>query len=202
MLPINKVLPWPQWKLDSGPVIPKFYWDVYSQEQRIKKLCEELHKLIHYADYLGMNINLDHELIAELQDNFEKFKESGFLDYYAAQLEQWINDNIDWIFEKYCKMVFFGLTADGHFVAYIPSSWDEIIFDTGAVYGRFDYGRLKLFYDVDGARDIVREPEGELDPEEFERQINALTIMVNEVQEAANRHERTLYTPMSEGGDI
>ena len=35
------------------PVIPKMYWDVYSQEERIKRLCRDHDKLAHYASYLG-----------------------------------------------------------------------------------------------------------------------------------------------------
>nr|DAU86389.1 MAG TPA: hypothetical protein [Bacteriophage sp.] len=33
----------------STPTIPKFYWDVYSQEQRWKAICEEIGKLSDYA---------------------------------------------------------------------------------------------------------------------------------------------------------
>lgn len=145
--PINVPL-WPYFALDSAPVIPKFYWDTYSQEQRIKRLCEELHKLVEYANMLGANINLDHVMIEELQSAFEKFQESGFLDYYEQQLETWINENMETIIKKSMMMVWFGLTEDGHFVAYIPESWSDITFDTGMVYGQPDYGCLILQYEV------------------------------------------------------
>ena len=42
------------------------------------------------------------------------------------------------------KMVWFGLTQDGYFVAYIPDSWDEITFDTGMIYSEDSYGCLML----------------------------------------------------------
>lgn len=130
----------------NTPTIPKFYWDVYSQEQRLKQICCELEKLMQYADMLGVNLNIDHEVIIELQEQFKKFMESGFFDYYAAQLEKWINDNMERIISKAIKMVFFGLTPDGYFCAYIPSSWAGIMFDTVADYASENYGCLVLKY--------------------------------------------------------
>lgn len=130
----------------NTPTIPKFYWDVYSQEQRLKQICCELEKLMQYADMLGVNLNIDHEAIIELQEQFKKFMESGFFDYYAAQLEKWINDNMERIISKAIKMVFFGLTPDGYFCAYIPSSWAGIMFDTVADYASENYGCLVLKY--------------------------------------------------------
>lgn len=138
------------------PTIPKLYWDVYSQEERIKRICMELHKLCEYASAMNLNINLNHDMIEELRLEFEKFKESGFFDYYAEQIEAWINRNMPDIIGKYIKMVFFGLTLDGHFVAYIPegSAWDDIIFDTGVDYSKDTYGRLMLFMETDSSSEV------------------------------------------------
>ena len=95
------------------------------------------------------------ELYAALVDEFDQFKESGFIDYYYQQIWKWINENLDDIFKDFLKItVFFGLTLDGYFVAYIPDSWNEITFDTGAVYNSDDYGRLKLLYYVDSPHEV------------------------------------------------
>lgn len=140
--------------ISSTPALPSFYWDVYSQEQRIKKLCEELCKLVDYANALGVYTNADHDRIDTLYAEFEKFKESGFADYYEKLLLQWIDDNQKEIYEHLAKQVFFGLTDDGYFCAYIPDSWSDIMFDTGAVYGRSDYGRLILKMKTDSPNSI------------------------------------------------
>lgn len=132
------------------PALPQFYWDVYSAEQRIKHMCYEIEKCIDYADMLGLNLNITHDDVAKLQTDFKKFMESGFEDYYEQKLEEWIRNNVAEIFNTLAKMVFFGLTDDGYFCAYIPDSWSDITFDTGAVYGRADYGRLILRFDADG----------------------------------------------------
>lgn len=41
----------------SPPIIPKLYYDVYSQEERIKGLCCEIEKLRQYSNLLADTIN-------------------------------------------------------------------------------------------------------------------------------------------------
>ena len=139
------------------PEIPKLYWNVKSQEQRILAICEQIHKLICYSDMLSDHININHEEIEHLNELFEQFMESGFDDYYADQVQAWIDSHLAWIFTHVAKQVFFGLTLDGHFVAYIPSGWNDIIFDTGFVYGEDTYGRLILRWDVDESGESVNQ---------------------------------------------
>lgn len=172
------------------PVIPSMYWDVYSAEQRYKTICEQLHKLVCYADYLGMHIDIDHEAIEKLESEFEEFKESGFFDYYAEQLENWINENMDRIFEYYCKQVFFGLTDDGYFCAYIPQAWSDITFDTGYNWGRFDYGRLILRFNADGSG--VIDNTGRYD----DANTTGILARIEELERRVNLNSGTLYNPM------
>lgn len=125
--------------------IPKLYWNVKSQEQRILALCKQLHKLICYSDMLADHIEIDHADIVELQELFEQFQESGFEEYYEQQIQAWIDAHMADIITQAVKMVFFGLNDDGYFVAYIPDSWNEIVFDTGYDYSdQNTYGRLIL----------------------------------------------------------
>lgn len=137
------------------PTIPKMYWDVKSQEQRIKAICEQFHKMICYANMLGNKLNESLGDIDELTEMFNKFVESGFDDYYAEQIEKWIDSHLQFIYEKTIKQVYFGLTLDGYFVAYIPDSWSDIIFDTGMNYQLDTYGRLILRWDADSPYDLV-----------------------------------------------
>ena len=128
------------------PALPDFYWDVYSAEERIKKICMELHKLCEYANMLGDNINIDHAIIQELEDAFEQFMESGFDDYYKAQIEKWIRNNFIDVLKTILNYgVFFGLTQDGFFCANVV--WQLMcVFDTVLNYESNDYGRLTLTY--------------------------------------------------------
>lgn len=127
--------------------IPKFYWDAESPEQRVKYLCMLYDKLMAYVDALKDNVNIDSEAIAELQDAFQKFMESGFDDYYAEQVAQWIAENLQKIIDAMTvSTVYFGLTDDGYFTAYYPLSWKTVQFDTIADYSSDYYGCLVLLY--------------------------------------------------------
>lgn len=131
---------------DFTPALPDFYWNVYSAEERIKKLCMELHKLCDYANMLGENINIDHQLINELQAAFEQFMESGFDDYYKEQVARWIDENFKLLMDELVgHMLFFGLTQDGYFTVYIPEMW-AIAFDTDVDYDSDTYGCLEIKY--------------------------------------------------------
>lgn len=138
------------------PTIPQFYWDMESSEQRIKYLCVLYDRLMKYVNGVKDRVNLNSDAIKELQDAFQKFMDSGFDDYYAEQVEKWIAENMQAIVDAMAmKTVYFGLTLDGYFVAYIPDSWSDVVFDTGAVYGTEEYGRLLLRYNVDAPANEV-----------------------------------------------
>lgn len=171
--------------LDFSGSIPNIYWNVYSEEQRYKFLCCRMQKIVEYLNKLGIEFNIQADALEELAAAFKKFQESGFDDYYKAQIEEWIKNNLAQLLKMFCSQVFFGLTDDGYFCAYVPESWNDIIFDTGMVYGQFDYGRLLLRYDVDNARGVI-DNTGRYD----EMNTNIKNIM------------STLYAPMREGGDL
>ena len=92
-------------------------------------------------------------------------------------------------------MVFFGLTSDGYFCAYIPDAWSDIEFDTGAVFGRFDYGRLILRYDVDGSG--VIDNTGRYDSDSTE----GILARIEDLERRVFRNDTTLYTQISQGGE-
>lgn len=154
-IPPTSIVPYPLWNRFT-PTLPSLYWDVDSHEERIKRICLELHKLVEYADYLGENINIDHETIEALQEAFQKFIDGEYDDYYKRVIYDWIQENFEELISAGVKQVYFGLTDDGYFCAYVPDSWSDISFDTGAVYGRSDYGRLILRFDADpAARGVI-----------------------------------------------
>ena len=132
------------------PVLPAFYYDVYSSEQRVKAICKEIDKLIEYADMLGVNLNTTHDDVVKLQQELENLKNGGLLDFYEKQIAAWIDANMERIMSRAIKFAMFGINKDGRFVAYVPESWSEIQFDFGAVYGRSDYHRIILRFDAEG----------------------------------------------------
>lgn len=127
------------------PVLPAFYYDVYSSEQRIKAICLEIDKLINYADMLGININATHDDVAKLQQEFEQFKNNEMLDFYEKQLQKWIDTNMERLMrEALLKFIVPGITEDGYFCIYKPDSWNDIQLEFGTDYGSNDYGCVIL----------------------------------------------------------
>lgn len=165
------------------PTIPKLYWDVESQEQRILYLCKQLHKLICYIDFVGDKVNVNHDEIEELKAQFQKFIESGFEDYYKEQIFAWIDEHMPELISHAIKQVYFGLNDEGYFVAYVPESWSDITFDTGMVYGRSDYGRLILKFEADHAIDNTYSYSA--------AQISTLDEIVADLEALANFDEET-----------
>lgn len=78
------------WITEYTPVIPKIYWDVYSQEERYKWLCLEYDKIMHYlADtikYINDNEGKYDNDIATLYELTKKLGAS--LDNVIAQLDK------------------------------------------------------------------------------------------------------------------
>lgn len=141
------------------PVIPKLYWDVYSAEQRLKQLCMNFDKVEHYLDYVAAlmnewNIEFSDEMQEELTEIWEAVNNG-----LEGAAKDWIHRNLKWIFDTVARQIYFGLTLDGHLVAYIPDGWDDIMFDTGFDYDLETYGRLILRWNVDSPYEVDQTPE-------------------------------------------
>ena len=111
--------------------------------------------LAHMKDIISEIDNLDswkvqHEQeYNELKELVDKLYTGDFPPEFVTSLIKWYEDNIIDIIGEFVKQVFFGLTDDGHFVAYIPESWDDIIFGTTGLDdfpAGIEYGHLTLTY--------------------------------------------------------
>lgn len=54
------------------PVIPDIYWNAYSYEERIKKLCIEYNKLIEFVDSMVDTVNAQYAEIENINDHVEQ----------------------------------------------------------------------------------------------------------------------------------
>lgn len=168
------------------PTIPKLYWNVKSQEQRILNLFDLLDKIINYCDQLGVNTNEVVQAISDIKDELTKLENGGLIDFYRDQINQWVADHMENIIKKAIQFVYFGLTDDGYFCAYIPDSWSEISFDTGAVFGRSDYGRLILRMQTDSSNSIDNGYSYELNDKDREK----LDSIISDVENNTNRLDK------------
>lgn len=85
----------------------------------------------------------------ELKKLYDQLYDGTLSPALIKSLELWINKNLETLIGKAIKNAFFGLTADGYLIAYIPDSWNEIQFNTTG-YDTSDlgvgYGHLVLSY--------------------------------------------------------
>lgn len=81
-------------------------------------------------------------------EDFQRELEAGDLSEGMRQaIFAWCQANYDEVFSRYIKLVYFGLTDDGHFCAFIPETWEEIEFKTSGydiVLPDVPYGHLIL----------------------------------------------------------
>lgn len=56
---VPPITPFPAWTWTT-PVIPQFYWNVYSSEQRIRQICVEIGRIQAYLGYMAANANAAH----------------------------------------------------------------------------------------------------------------------------------------------
>lgn len=105
---------------------------------------EVLCKLVAYLNQIIDNQNADHATLVQqgldietlksemliVQQELENFINGDYTNQYIASLANWIDNNIQQLVGRIVKYIFFGLTDDGYFVAYIPQNWNFINFDT------------------------------------------------------------------------
>lgn len=102
------------------------------------------------------NIENLYKIFNEWADSADRIKElyqaivsGNYPEELEDSLIKWVQENAIDIIGDMVNMVFFGLTNDGYFVAYIPSGWEDISFWTSG-YDDFpagvDFGHLTLTY--------------------------------------------------------
>lgn len=90
---------------------------------------------------------------AQLKELYDQVMNGNFPPSIVAAFEDWMRRNALDLVGELVKMVFFGITTDGYFVAYIPESWDDITFGTTGLDdfpAGIDFGHLTLSYEIGG----------------------------------------------------
>lgn len=119
--------------------------NLYNDDWLLKRMKELLAQLDELEEWKNL-----------WQDEYEEFKElveqieaGDFPDPIRDAFSKWMSENALSLVGELVKMVFFGITDTGHFVAYIPDGWDDIIFNTTgldiSIAGQ-DYGHLTLSF--------------------------------------------------------
>lgn len=104
--------------------------------------------LCKVVEYINNLIDTDREIFEDIE---ALQKDMAIVKKWIDNFDDNANTILRELIEKYiATMVFFGITDDGYFVAYIPESWDEIEFRTTEldifVESQPEYGHLVLLY--------------------------------------------------------
>lgn len=115
---------------------------------------------IPWSNFHELNLNWILEVMKKLDISFDELKKAvnekdAEQDEQLKELQDWINsfsnEYIEQVIQEYIQTaVFFGLTMDGYFVAYIPETWEDITFSTTGLDIEVpiepEYGHLVLSY--------------------------------------------------------
>lgn len=110
----------------------------------VKQLFEAVQQIDGWID----NHQQEYE---ELKALYDQIMAGNFPPSIKNAFAVWMQQNALDLVGELVKMVIFNITDDGYFVAYIPESWDDIIFGTtGLDIGLpgYDYGHLVLSYNT------------------------------------------------------
>ena len=116
----------------------------------------DLRELIKYIKNLWDRVNkLDawkdthEEEYKDLKELYDSIMAGNFTPEMEDALYKWTTAHTAEIIGQAIKTVFFGITDDGYFVAYIPNNWSDIIFGTSGL-DTFpqgvEFGHLTLTY--------------------------------------------------------
>lgn len=132
-----------------GPMVPgdpgmyDLRWMV-AQIQSLTRLCEGLAK---GQEAQGGNVAALNAALADLnaaQKCINNRLNSG--DFENEKFIEWADKNLPAMVCEMVRFVWFGLTPDGHFAAYIPANWGWLTFDTGTDITEPEYGHLIIKY--------------------------------------------------------
>lgn len=113
-------------------------------------IIKNMEKLLNCCDEMQEWKENHEKEYQELKDLYDDLMSGNFPPSIQLAFTHWMQENAFDLVGSLVKMVFFGLTDSGYFVAYIPESWDDIIFNTTEydiiVAAMTEYGHLVLSY--------------------------------------------------------
>lgn len=107
---------------------------------------------------LQVQLNELEDWKTQWQDEYDKFVElvemiesGNFPESIREAFKKWMEQNALSLVGELVKMVFFGITDSGYFVAYIPDGWEDILFNTTGLditIAGEDFGHLTLSFNI------------------------------------------------------
>lgn len=121
--------------------------NLYNDDWLLKRMKELLAQLDELEDW-KTQWQVEYE---EFKALVEMIEAGNFPQSIRDAFSHWMTQNAYSLVGELVKLVVFGITDTGYFVAYIPDGWDDIIFNTTGfditIAGQ-DYGHLTLSFET------------------------------------------------------
>ncbi len=112
-------------------------------------LIKHMKELMDSIDGLEEWKEQHQEKYNQLKALYDSLMSGNFPPEIVEAFNKWARTNMPDLVKEMIKSVWFGLTDDGYFIAYIPDSWAEIVFNTTGLditIAGVDYGHLTLSF--------------------------------------------------------
>lgn len=108
-----------------------YYEQLCSVKEKLNEVITELNKFGDDGSGLVALYNELEKRVTELENEVDAVKNGEYVHLYLDSIVSWIDANLQCLVSRMVKFVCFGLGDDGHFKAYIPTTWQFLQFDTG-----------------------------------------------------------------------
>lgn len=133
----------------SPPYVPgdPGMYDLRWMVSQIQSLTALVQGIAKGQESQGGNITAFNSAIADLaaaQKRINDRLNDG--DFENGKFLEWADKNLPAMVCEVVRFVWFGLTPDGHFCAYVPANWGWLTFNTGTDITEPEYGHLIITY--------------------------------------------------------
>ena len=133
----------------SPPYVPgdPGMYDLRWMVSQIQSLTALVQGIAKGQESQGGNITALNSAMADLaaaQKRINDRLNSG--DFENGKFLEWADKNLPSMVTEMVRFVWFGLTPDGHFCAYVPANWGWLTFNTGTDITEPEYGHLIITY--------------------------------------------------------
>lgn len=117
--------------------------NLYNDDWLLQAMKDTLAKLKDLDDWRAEH----EEQYQQLKDLYDDIMSGEFPDSVQQAFRDWMFANAIDLVGSLIRHVYFGLTDDGYFCAFIPDNWSDIRFDSVTDFDDPLYGHLLLMYD-------------------------------------------------------
>lgn len=119
---------WDDFQKQIEEELQKFQDDLASFETVVNTSLSQ-YETQYKQDYQSFTTTVNQDIYA-MNETLKAIQNGAYVYLYLDSIQKYINNNVQKLVKDIVSYVTFGLTADGHFCAYIPPTWDFITFST------------------------------------------------------------------------